>query len=377
MRTTRTPTLMARIARLVLVAAITAGPLTPQAHAAPTNAKIEATREQAAEAREKLDSLADDLEERTEEYEELRAAVAETDKLIEKNERQLQRASEDLSGAEDLLMYRAEAIYRRGPVDYVALFLGVVDFSDFVTRIELMRRINEADAAIVSDVKTARAEIEKVRAGLESRRAELYTLKTRADAKRDEVDRAVDEQKRYLASIDAKLKGLIAEERERQARLAAEAAARAAAAARANAQKYPSPRTFDSAALGSPHPEALRAAQKYLGVPYVWGGTSPSGFDCSGLTQYAYAEVGIAIPRNSRSQFRVGAYIPPNRTDLLAPGDLVFFGRGGDPGRIHHVGMYAGGDRFLHAPQTGDVVGYSSLSGRIASRADYVGAVRP
>lgn len=377
MRTTRTQPAMVIVCCL-LAAALSLSALKPAAIvAAPTNATIEATREQAVTAREKLDSLSDDLEERTEEYEEIRAQVDETDAHIRKNERELERALADLNAAEAKLERRVVSIYRKGSVDIVSWFVGITDFADFVARIDLMRRIGAADATIVSEVKTAREQIAKVRAGLDSRRSELITLQRRADEKRDQVEQAVADQKSYLSGIDAKLKTLIAEERERQARLAAEAAARAAAAARANTTKYPPARVFDAGALGAPHPDALAVAQKYLGVPYLWGGTTSSGFDCSGLTQYSYRAIGIAIPRTSRQQFRFGAYIPPDRTDLLAAGDLVFFGRNGDPSRIHHVGMYAGGDRFIHAPQTGDVVGYSSLSGRIASRGDYVGAVRP
>ena len=134
---------------------------------------------------------------------------------------------------------------------------------------------------------------------------------------------------------------------------------------------------FDQSKLGASHPEALAAAKKCLGVPYVWGGTTPSGFDCSGLVQYSYAQIGMTLPRTSREQFHAGAYIPPNRLDLLEPGDLVFFGYNGDPSQIHHVGMYAGGSSFIQAPSEGDVVRISSLVGRIESRGDYVGAVRP
>jgi peptidoglycan DL-endopeptidase CwlO len=121
----------------------------------------------------------------------------------------------------------------------------------------------------------------------------------------------------------------------------------------------------------------VAVAKQYLGVPYVWGGTSPSGFDCSGLVQYCYDKIGVSLPRTSREQFKAGAYIPPNRLDLLKPGDLVFFAVNADPDEIHHVGIFAGGDSFIEAPCTGDVVRVSSLTGRIQSRGDYVGACRP
>src|SRR5207248_8021502 len=94
-------------------------------------------------------------------------------------------------------------------------------------------------------------------------------------------------------------------------------------------------------------------AMRYLGVPYVWGGASPSGFDCSGLVMYAYAQMGISLPHYTGAQWNVG--VPVSRSDLQ-PGDLVFFDG------LGHVGLYIGGGEFIHAPHTGDVVRIDSLS---------------
>ena len=102
---------------------------------------------------------------------------------------------------------------------------------------------------------------------------------------------------------------------------------------------------------------ALAAARSEMGTPYLWGGSSPStGFDCSGLVQWAYAQVGVRIPRVTYDQIDVGQRIDRNH---LLPGDLVFFRNSG--GDVHHVGMSLGGDKFVHAPHTGDVVKVSSL----------------
>jgi len=98
---------------------------------------------------------------------------------------------------------------------------------------------------------------------------------------------------------------------------------------------------------------AVGLAERYLGVPYVWGGASPSGFDCSGLVMYVYAQLGIDLPHFAAAQFREGRHV---RMDQLRRGDLVFFDD------LNHVGIYIGGGRFIHAPHTGDHVRISSLS---------------
>jgi cell wall-associated NlpC family hydrolase len=113
---------------------------------------------------------------------------------------------------------------------------------------------------------------------------------------------------------------------------------------------------------GQPGPskgqQALDVAAGYVGTPFTWGGASPAtGFDDAGLVQYAYAQVGIALPRVADDQFRVGTAVA--RAELL-PGDLVFFQDA--TGYVDHVGLYAGNGQFLHAPHTGAVVGYSALS---------------
>ena len=111
-------------------------------------------------------------------------------------------------------------------------------------------------------------------------------------------------------------------------------------------------------------------AKKYLGTKYVWGGSSPSGFDCSGLMQYTFAQNGVTIPRTAREQYKGGAAVSQNN---LQAGDLVFFkGSTGSSTSPGHVGMYIGNGQYIQAPKTGDVVKISNL----ADRKDYVGARR-
>jgi hypothetical protein len=123
---------------------------------------------------------------------------------------------------------------------------------------------------------------------------------------------------------------------------------------------------------GSVGAKAVQIAVQYLGVPYLWGGASPiTGFDCSGLTMYVYAQLGIHLTHYTGSQFYEGARVPPW---ALQPGDLVFF----EPSAAgpQHEGMYIGNGQFIQAPHTGDVVKISSLS-EPQYAFDFVGAVRP
>jgi cell wall-associated NlpC family hydrolase len=128
---------------------------------------------------------------------------------------------------------------------------------------------------------------------------------------------------------------------------------------------------------------AIDAAMGYLGTPYAWGGGGTRGpgpgiapdagvigFDCSGLTQYAYAQAGISIPRNSRAQY---AALPKVASNALRAGDLVFWADDpSDPDTIRHVAIYLGNNKVVQAPQSGDVVKVSTMWW-----ADYAGAVRP
>jgi cell wall-associated NlpC family hydrolase len=115
--------------------------------------------------------------------------------------------------------------------------------------------------------------------------------------------------------------------------------------------------------------ELVRSAQGFLGVPYLWGGTSmETGFDCSGLTMTVYQLNGFDLPRTSQEQFATGS--PVDRSSL-EKGDLLFFSRGG--GKVTHVGIYTGGGRFIHAAGRGKRIRVDSLSTELYSRM-YCGA---
>jgi peptidoglycan DL-endopeptidase CwlO len=117
---------------------------------------------------------------------------------------------------------------------------------------------------------------------------------------------------------------------------------------------FPLPSASNTAAV------VLPTADRYVGVKYKWGGTSPvSGFDCSGYTQYVFAKHGVKIPRTSRAQVAAGTRVP---VDLgsLRPGDLIMFAESGRP--ISHVAIYAGNKRIIHSTKSGGGVRYDNLT---------------
>ena len=103
--------------------------------------------------------------------------------------------------------------------------------------------------------------------------------------------------------------------------------------------------------------QAVEIAKQYLGIPYVYGGTSPSGFDCSGLVYYVYKQLGYSLNRTAHGMLSNGVAV--DKANLM-PGDIVMFMRSGSS-YVHHVGIYVGDGMMIHSPQTGDVIKYTSI----------------
>ena len=143
----------------------------------------------------------------------------------------------------------------------------------------------------------------------------------------------------------------------------------AAAAAKKTTKTKTTTESNANPASSSKGQSIVNTAAKYIGVKYVYGGTSPSGFDCSGLVQYVCRQNGISVNRTSRAQYSNGVAVSKNN---LQPGDLVFFSKGSG---ISHVGIYAGNGQVIHAPSPGKRVCYIALS-KICSYSTYVGARR-
>ena len=301
------------------------------------------------------------------------------------NGRHLEIARQSLAVAQARIAARVRALYMHGSDGgTVAILLGAQSLDDLINRIDAEKRVSTQDTSVLHDVKTFRREVElRQRRLTDAQASQTQVVAARQAAKRS-VESDLAHANQLYNSIKGEIVKLQAAERAQQLRLAAEARARlaaeqqrAAAAAAAAAANPVVPGTDPTvttaptadgsipAAPPSPYGNVVQIALQYLGVPYVWGGYTPTGFDCSGFTAWVYAQVGVSLPHNAAAQYGYG--VPVDRSQLQ-PGDLVFFDG------LGHVGLYIGGGQFIHAPHTGDVVKISSMTGWYDS--NYVGARR-
>ncbi|WP_235495169.1 NlpC/P60 family protein [Geodermatophilus sp. Leaf369] len=239
-------------------------------------------------------------------------------------------------------------------------------------------------AALAQQQVTLDAQLQaaqQVLLGLEGAReaAEAYAQQQAADAAAEAAAQTQAQQQAAAAAAAANRPSTPAASAPSSSRPTTAAPAPAPAPSR---PVTPAPAPVAGPANASASTTAINAAMRYLGTPYSWGGggsrgpgygispdTGVYGFDCSGLTQYAYAQAGISIPRNSQSQYNA---LPKVSRANLQPGDLVFWGTNGSASRIYHVAIYIGNNKVVQAPQSGDVVKVSSIWNY-----DYAGAARP
>ena len=298
---------------------------------------------------------------------------------LKTNSRHLLIARKSLKNAQTHLSERLVALYVGGAEGTsLEVLLGARSIDDLLNRLDAVDRVSAQDTRVLGEVKSFRTQVELRRARLQRARTEQVQVVADRAAQRQSIEGQLAERNRLLASIKSQIASLEAAERLRQERLAAEARARLSrvtlqaqdravqaqnqavetegqALQSTDALLVQSPASDEpfTAAPPSRYGGVVGIAMQYLGVPYVWGGASPSGFDCSGFIMYVYAQVGVSLPHHAASQYGSGS---PVSRDALEPGDLVFFNG------LGHAGIYIGGGQFIHSPHTGDVVKISSLS---------------
>ena len=356
-------------ALLTLLAAIFVALALASVKTAAADPNVDAKRAQAQDVLGQIREIDSQLSHAIETYNLANVKLDKIEGELKANARHLTIARSSLRNAQTHLSERLVALYVNGPErNTLEVLLGAESLDDLLNRLDAVERVSSQDSRVLREVKSYRAEVKQRKLRLDRARTEqARVVAQRADQRRS-IEGQLVERQRMLSSIKSEIASLQAAERLRQQRLLAQArAARLSAASAVQRQddaELPQAVTFDTFDVASieaafaPVPDAryggvVGIAMQYLGVPYVWGGASPSGFDCSGFSMYVYAQLGVSLPHHAASQYNVGT---PVSKDQLQAGDLVFFNG------LGHMGIYIGGGQFIHAPHSGDVVKISSLS---------------
>ncbi|MBX4270177.1 C40 family peptidase [Clostridium estertheticum] len=295
-----------------------------------------------------------------------------TQDSIKESKINIAKAQDDIKAEQALYDKRMKVMYMNGTSSYVDILLDSKGIDNFMSRLEDVKTIINFDKKIINDLQTKKEAINLKKVALDKENTKLLALRvdnkntlsgvTKQKAAQDVLVAQLNTQEaKYTAQLVADQAA--AAKQVALAKTAAEAkqaAANQAAAANQYALNQSSVQTPSISpsrgGSGASSSALISYASQFLGINYVWGGTSPSpGFDCSGFTQYVFAHFGVDIPRVSEDQQNVGTLIS---RDNLQPGDLVFFGS-----PAHHVGIYVGNGNMINAPHTGAVIRVQSLNG--------------
>ncbi|WP_394871228.1 C40 family peptidase [Clostridium butyricum] len=273
---------------------------------------------------------------------ELKEQILEKENQIHENEQKIELAEADIEEKDNALAERLNIIQKNGgiestPMKYLDALLSSEDILDAVQKVHLISKICTSDKKLIQNAKDAKDNLTQIKENIEKEQKELEKskeyLENEIKALETDKEKLIDYVKENSSLLDLSTNNIIP-------------------------VTLPSDISEEAKAI-------ILEAEKYLGVPYLWGGTTPDGFDCSGYMQYIFASKNISIPRVSQDQQSFSTKISMSE---IKPGDLVF-NKSSDS---THVGMYIGNDMYIHAPHTGDVVKISQLS---TSNMKYAGRI--
>lgn len=340
-------------------------------------AQADAIGNKVASQTEKLDLLTQQLDITNSEIENLSEQIAIYTTTIAKMENEL--TIDKLKEQELLKHYkvRMRAMEENGSATYISILLGASDFQDLLSRIYCIREIMEYDDGLVNEVQEAQVKVKIAKTDMEAEMVAQQEVFVAYQEKQVDLIAQQEEAKVILLSLSAdsadyqkqlesinalqsSIGGQIGDMEDRLAELER-------IQAEQNAANQPSTGNSnnnnnnvwygDSGGTGTGQ-DIVNYAQTFLGVNYVYGGTSPSGFDCSGLVYYCYKHFGYTVNRTAAGLAYSGAAVS---STSLQVGDIILF-TSQDGSYVGHTGIYIGGGQFIHAPHTGDVVKISNLS---------------
>ena len=287
--------------------------------------------------------------------------------LIEKGE-EITKAEEDLKEAQEKEQEQYEAMkkrikfmYEEGDTTALETLVTAENFSDLVNKAEYVQNVHTYDRKQLEEYIETKQQIADLKTTLEDEQKNMESMQAEYENKESELSSTIESKKAEVANLDSQIQAAA-----EAAAAEALAAQQQAAAANSNngggsgnrnnggngTKPAPAPTPSGGGSGNTSTAQAIvNAAYSQLGVPYVWGGTTPGvGLDCSGLTQYCHRVAGISIGRTSEVQGGGGKAVSNPQ-----PGDLVCYGS--------HIGIYIGGGQMIHAPHTGDVVRVANVYG--------------
>lgn len=288
-----------------------------------------------------LASLDNELEIASQQYDQSSDQLNQLNARVQAAQTDLASAQQAYSVQSDILGERATSIYKDGTLSGVEVLLDSKSVSDFIARVKFLNTVGLADASTADSLKAEKDQMEAQLVDLKNSQEEAASLEFEMKARKIEVQLRIAERQQMMASTQGNLLAMLnTEAARRETQESALLQQVLSGANKAGIVVEP----------GSP----VETALAYHGVPYLWGGATPAGFDCSGLVMYVFAQHGVDLPHYSGSQFQMGT---PVALSAIQPNDCVFFGN-----PVHHVGIYCGGGYFIEAPHTGDFVKIAKLS---------------
>jgi peptidoglycan DL-endopeptidase CwlO len=340
-------------------------------------AAVQAKRAQVARIQAELASIDAQVGAAAEAYNGAVYELGQVKTRIADNRKSIVETEKDLVTTRAMLAERLRDLYKTPEPSLAEVLITSGSISAAADKIDLLDRVGQQDASVVQGLRDSRTRLGELRQQLLEDERTAENAVAAKQAQKEKVEGLLHQRQAVLDGVKGELAQLLKAEEERQRREAAAAAlvarqreaaavASSSGASASGGSSAPAASVTPSAPLpsGSGNAAAAAVAMQYLGVPYVWGGASPSGFDCSGLASYAYAQIGKSVPHYTGAIYNMFPKVPAGQEQV---GDLVFFNG------LSHMGIYIGGGQFVHAPHTGDVVRVANLG----DRGDYMGAVRP
>ncbi|WP_419892854.1 NlpC/P60 family protein [Oceanobacillus kimchii] len=311
------------------------------------NKEIERVDKALKENENKMDETQDKISEQEAEVEKLEEEIAELEEAIEKRY--------------EILKERAISLQQSGgEITYLEVIFGAQDFGDFINRVQAVNKITDSDTSLIEQQEADKKEVETKQDEVVSKLDDLKEMeveikgmlatieeqKSENEVKKDDLKEKEDNllaMKNELEVEDSRL-ATLEKDVERSLSTATSPApnttvASASVGTDSKSDNNNVTRTSGSGGVST----AINAGFNHLGTPYVWGGKSPSGFDCSGFVSWAFAQGGISIPSSTSALASTGSKVSASN---MQPGDIVFFDTYKTNG---HVGIYLGGGQFIGA----------------------------